>query len=271
MRFPGRTSAAISPTAHYTGEAWAQLGLSHPALRSLEGRAMHLALRPYNTLSTLVGGPSIDAYLQARHAAIDAALDAAIADGRVGQVVEVACGMSPRGWRFAQRHGDAIDYVEADLPGMAARKRDAVAKMGNPTRVVALDALADDGPDSLAALAATLDPGRGLAIVTEGLLNYFPTREVLGMWRRFATVLQGFPHGLHLADVHLGGDNAGPHVHVFTTLLGAFVRGSVHLHPWRAADAERELLAAGFAAAELHRPQRYVRVIEAVTTATSSA
>lgn len=267
---PGRTSAAISPTAHYTGEAWAQLGLSHPALRSLEGRALHLALRPYNVLSTLAGGPSIDAYLQARHAAIDAALDAAITDGRVGQVVEIACGMSPRGWRVAERHGAAVEYIEADLPDMAARKRAALAQIGAPTRVVTLDALADDGPDSLSALARTLDPDKGLAIITEGLLNYFPAREVLGMWDRFARTLRGFPHGLYLADVHLGGDGAGPHAQVFSLLLGAFVRGGVHLHPWTATEAHRRLQDAGFDGAELHRPQRYVRVIEAVT-ATRSA
>lgn len=271
MRFPGRTSAAISPTAHYTGEAWARLGLSHPALRSVEGRALHLALRPYNALSTLVGGPSIDHYLQARHRAIDDALERAIVAGEVGQVVEIACGMSPRGWRFKQAHGDAIEYVEADLPAMARRKRAALAPLGSPTRVVALDALADDGPDSLAALAGTLDPDRGLAIVTEGLLNYFPTPEVQGMWRRFATALQRFPHGRYLADVHLGSENAGPHISVLATLLGAFVRGRVHLHGWTADEARRALEAAGFADARLHRPQRYVRVIEAVTSATSSA
>ncbi len=37
--------------------------------------------------------------------------------------------------------------------------------------VVALDALADSGPQSLAALAKTLDPKVGTAIVTEGLMN----------------------------------------------------------------------------------------------------
>ena len=75
------------------------------------------------------------------------------------QVVEVACGLSPRGWRFAQRYGERITYVEADLPGMAARKRAALDRIGclsDHHRVVAVDALRDDGPDSLATLAETL-------------------------------------------------------------------------------------------------------------------
>ena len=33
---------------------------------------------------------------------------------------------------------------------------------------------------------STLDPARGLAIVSEGLLTYFDEASVLGMWRRFA-------------------------------------------------------------------------------------
>lgn len=272
MQLPRRTSAAISPTAHYTGEAWARLGLSHPALRSSEGRLLHLALRPYNELSRRLGGPTIDQYLQARHAAIDDALTRAIEDGRVGQVVEIACGMSPRGWRFATTHGTKIDYVEADLPGMAARKREAVQKMGNPTRVVELDALADDGPGSLAHLAATaLDPGKGLAIITEGLVNYFPTDAVLGMWHRFAATLGQFPEGLYLSDLHLRSDAHGPQADVLATLLGLFVRGRVHVHPFTPDEATQQLRDAGFDDARLHQPHRYVRVIEAVTTATSSA
>ncbi|MBV8218022.1 MAG: hypothetical protein JO325_06140 [Solirubrobacterales bacterium] len=37
----------------------------------------------------------------------------------------------PRGWRFAERYGDRIAYVEADLPEMARRKRRALERMGS--------------------------------------------------------------------------------------------------------------------------------------------
>ena len=82
-------------------------------------------------------------------------LEDAIRPGHVGQVLEVAAGMSPRGWRFTERHPDLV-YVEADLPDMAARKRAALERIGRPAthRVVELDALAATGPLSLASVAA---------------------------------------------------------------------------------------------------------------------
>ena len=263
----------ISPTAHYTAAVWGAHGLSHPAFVTTEGRALHLALRPTMFALAAAGQPRLEDFLLARHAIIDTLLEEAIAAGRVGQVVEIAAGMSPRGWRFAQRHGDALAYVEADLPGMAARKREALARAGvaegGAHRVVELDALSDDG---LAALAATLDPGRGLAVVTEGLLNYFDRDAVLGLWRRIAATLRGFPDGLYLSDLHLESEAGGRLGRAFAVGLGVFVRGQVHLHFADAAEAERELHAAGFARAVLHRPAAFgfertgaqlVRVVDA--------
>src|SRR5689334_182301 len=201
-----RDSAAISPTAHYTGHVWGRNGLSHPELATLEGRLFFDALQPAMTASRLLGGPTLERMLLARHRIIDELLTEAIDGGRVTQVVEIACGMSPRGWRFAERYGDALTYVEADLPDMAARKRRAleqIGSLGDSHRVVELDALRDDGPDSLAELASTLDRSDGLAIVTEGLLTYFGTDDVRGMWRRFATVGGGFASCLYIADMRI--------------------------------------------------------------------
>ena len=71
----------------------------------------------------------------------------------VSQVIEIAAGMSARGWRFANRYGDAITYVEADLPAMAERKRRALARIGSLSdghRMAEIDARRDEGPRSLA-------------------------------------------------------------------------------------------------------------------------
>jgi O-methyltransferase involved in polyketide biosynthesis len=172
----------------------------------------------------------------------------------VGQVVEVACGLSPRGWRFARRYGQNIVYVEADLPEMAARKRRALERMdslGEHHRVREVDALrADDGPGTLAAIAAELDPDRGLAIITEGLLGYISTDAVDGIWRRFARTLSRFPLGRYISDLHLGG-SVTAEVRVFRLLLSAFVRGRVYLHFSDAREAEAALASAGFASAEV--------------------
>lgn len=246
---------AISPTAHYTGHVWGRNGLSHPELATREGRVLFNALQPMNRMSRATGGPTLEAGLLARHRVIDAVLAEAIDDGAVAQVIEVACGMSPRGWRFSQRYGDKLTYVEADLPAMAARKREALRRMGSLSdshRVVELDALRDDGPESLAAVAETLDPDKGLAIITEGLLTYLDRESVLRLWRRFATGLAGFPIGLYLADLRLSGD-AGRTERAFYVGLSAFVRGRVHMHFADEDEALAALQATGFTRARLHR------------------
>jgi O-methyltransferase involved in polyketide biosynthesis len=248
------SSDRIGPTAHYTGYVWARNGLSHPELETIEGRILFDSLQPAMIASRLAGGPTLEAYLLARHRAIDALLDSAIERGEVGQVVEVACGLSPRGWRFVRRYGENIVYVEADLPEMAARKRRALERMdslGEHHRVREVDALrADHGPGTLAAIAAELDPDRGLAIITEGLLGYISTDAVDGIWRRFARTLSRFPLGRYISDLHLGG-SVTPEVRVFRLLLSAFVRGRVYLHFSDAREAEAALASAGFASAEV--------------------
>ncbi|HSW15330.1 MAG TPA: class I SAM-dependent methyltransferase [Solimonas sp.] len=254
-----RTSAAISPTAHYTGYTWFDHGLSHPALVTPIGRWLYDGLRPLNALFRATGRPTLPGFLLARHRAMDQLLDAAIEEGRVTQVIEIAAGLSPRGWDFKRRHGARLRYIEADLPKMAEHKLRRLERGGllSPGhRVATLDALADEGPQSLAALATKLDPTQGLAIVTEGLLNYFDRAAVEGMWRRFAGVLGQFPQGLYLSDLHLGEANRSVATQAFSAVLSGFVRGRVHLHFDAAAEAEAALQAAGLPGAQLHDPRQ---------------
>jgi O-methyltransferase involved in polyketide biosynthesis len=248
-------SARISPTAHYTGHVWVRNGLSHSELATAEGRLLFEAVRPTMIASRLLGGATLEPYLLARHRAIDALLEQAITEHGITQVLEVACGMSPRGWRFAERHGTRITYVEADLPGMAERKRAALERMGSlgpEHRVEVLDALRDQGPESLAAVAGELDPARGLVIITEGLLGYLDRSSVIGLWQRFATELSRFAHGRYFSDLHVG-EVQTAQVRAFRLVLAGFVRGQVHLHWGTAEDARDQLQHAGFSSAELHR------------------
>jgi O-methyltransferase involved in polyketide biosynthesis len=256
------SSDHISPTAHYTGEVWYRNGLSHPWLATRQGRAMFDAMHPLMRASRALGGPSLESYLLARHTALDALLERAIERDGVAQVLEVAAGMSPRGWRFSSRYGDRLTYVEADLPAMAERKRRALQRIGSLSehhRVVELDALAQDGPRSLGAVTAPLDRDRGLAIVTEGLLGYLPTDAVLGLWTRFARTLHEFPTGGYISDLHLrSAQNSA--VRAFRVALSAFVRGRVYLHFDDAADAEARLRACGFATAAVRPAARYLQI-----------
>ena len=195
-------------------------------------------------------------FLLTRHRLIDLRLDEAIRSGRVGQVIEIASGLSARGWRFNQRYGEALSYIEADLPGMAQRKREALARMGGPQpghRVVDIDALADGGPQSLDAVAASLDRDRGLALITEGLVNYFSEADVRSMWQRFSSLMRQFPEACYWSDIALS-DDMGGRVAPFVSVLSAFVRGRVHLHFRAPTDAEAALRECGFGSARAIDP-----------------
>jgi O-methyltransferase involved in polyketide biosynthesis len=264
-------SGSISPTAHYTGETWVRNGLSHPALGTWQGRLFHGTLALPNAASRSLGGPSLEGMLLARHRIIDALLEQLI-EGGVRQVIEVACGMSPRGWRFAGRYGDELTYIETDLPAMARRKREALARigpLGERHRVADLDALRDGGPGSLEALAGTLDPSAGLAIVTEGLLPYFDDATVAALWGRLARALRPFATGAYLADLRLRRPGRGPGERAFELMLGAFVRGRIHAYPGDEADAEAALLRAGFGRASLYRCDEHPAAGEAAGEAGS--
>jgi O-methyltransferase involved in polyketide biosynthesis len=247
-------SGAISPTAHYTGETWVRNGLSHPELATWQGRLFYDALALPNAASKMLGGPSLGGLLLARHRIIDALLDDLIQRG-VSQVIEAACGMSPRGWRFSERYGDELTYVEADLPAMAKRKREALARMGSlgdHHRVADLDVLRDGGPGSLDALVETMDPAKGLAIITEGLLVYFDDATTEALWARLARALRPFSTGVYLADLRFARPERTVAEHAFEMLLGAFVRSNIHPYRGDEAVAEDALRTAGFERVQLH-------------------
>ncbi|HWT90796.1 MAG TPA: class I SAM-dependent methyltransferase [Solirubrobacterales bacterium] len=259
------SSGAVSPTAHYTGETWVRNGLSHPELATWQGRVLHRALALPIAASRAAGGPTLEGLLLARHRIIDSLLEDLI-EGGVSQVVEAACGMSPRGWRFARRYGDRLTYVEADLPGMARRKREALARIGSPGdrhRVVDLDVLRDGGPDSLDSLAGELDPAQGLVIITEGLLTYFDDETVEALWARLARVLGRFDKGTYLADLRFARPDRGVPERAFDVILGAFVRGKVHAYRGDEVTAEAALREAGFSEARLHRGDEHPAAGEA--------
>jgi O-methyltransferase involved in polyketide biosynthesis len=236
----------ISPTAHYTGYVWFANGFSEPAFATGKGRIYYTSLRAANAIASRTGLPSLDGMLLARHRLIDLRLGQAIDAGEISQIIEVACGLSPRGWRFHQRYGDRITYVEADLPGMLANKQRILRALGGESTTHytrEIDALSET---SIADLCASLDPTRGTAIITEGLINYFDRETVTTMWSRFARSLAKFPRGVYYSDIINEDANRGAIVHAFSRLLGAFVRGRTHIHFADAMETERELDRAGF-------------------------
>jgi O-methyltransferase involved in polyketide biosynthesis len=246
-------SEQVSPTAYATGHMWVRLGLSHPALSTPQGRRLDRAFRIF---LRVIGGASFGNLMLARHLGIDAQLTHAIEEGRVGTVIEIAAGLSGRGVRMMQRYGKRIRYIETDLPQMATLKRDLLDRAGLLSKrhqVLELNALSDKGVHSLAALVKTLDKTKGIAIITEGLMNYLDPDAAKAVWSRIAKNMKLFPHGLYLADGYVRSGNRSVSALLFGAVLSTFVRGRMHIHFNNTAHAVEIMRKAGFRSAALHK------------------
>ncbi|HEY9545890.1 MAG TPA: class I SAM-dependent methyltransferase [Solimonas sp.] len=246
---PREQTARVSPTAYATGYFWFRQGMSHPAFATPQGKKLDRAFRVLTGVTRRLSGFSLDALMLARHKGIDAQLAKAIDSGKVGQVIEIAAGLSPRGWSFMQRYGERLRYIETDLPAMAACKRDILTQTGSLSdrhRIVELDALAESGPDSLATIARQLDPNIGTAIITEGLMNYLDPAAARAVWQRIAETLAGFPLGAYFSDVYFNGRVQHPAVIAFGALLSAFVKGRMHVHFKSPQELTQIMKTAGF-------------------------
>lgn len=128
-----------------------------------------------------------------RHTAIDHLL----AEASYGRVIEIACGFSPRGSRVSADPG--IHYVEMDLPDVIAGKRRQLSSTASGRAV-----LARPNFELRAADINTLDfsaefLGMPTAVVTEGLMMYFPREAQLPIWRGIAKLLAK-TDGVYLFD-----------------------------------------------------------------------
>ncbi len=198
-------TSSISFTAHYTGYVWHHYGLSGREFATAQGRTYYSLLRPFEYLARGLLGTDIKTTLLQRHYLIDRELEKLIASHPRLQVLELACGLSPRGHRFTRRHA-GIRYVEADLPGMVKRKTALLENLGalNARHAVRHCNILDEGtPDSLeAVIAREFSPELPLVVITEGLVNYFELGTISGFWRRLAAALSGFAPGVYLTDIY---------------------------------------------------------------------
>lgn len=268
-------TARISPTAHYTGYVWYRHGLGNAALATKAGAAMYHGLRPaFAVYERVFGRRTLETLLLRRHQVMDHILGQAIAAGRISCVVEIAAGLSPRGLRMMDRYQHlGLTYVEGDLAGMATMKRERLdaASLRRPKHhVETLNALADDGPESLLEIARKYcTPNSGIAVITEGLVNYFDRATVEGIWTRIAKVLGTYPKGLYLSDLHVKDETMGmPLMRGFQAALSTFARGGVHFHYDDAQKAQVAVKAAGFESAALHQPAGFAHVLSLPPTGT---
>ena len=269
---PKRTSSSISFTSTYTGHTWIKYGLSDPALETSQGRVLHALFMPIERALSFFSLPTLNGMLLSRHHSIDSILHSHVSSGRVGAVIEVAAGLSPRGLRFTRQY-PALYYVECDLPSVASQKLSLLTSAGllpsgsssafGRHVVLPVDALAvSSSPDSIAAVARSaltgkLPAGQGVAIVTEGLVQYFSPDVAATIWENVATALRQFPAGgVYVSDLNLDSENGSSVLEsFFKWFLSLLVRGKVHFHFAGVEEAESKLIGYGFTTAHLHDPE----------------
>ena len=263
-----RDTSRISITAHSTGYTWFANGLSPRPFATRPGVFFYHSQRPWMVLANRVLGISdLETGLLQRHLVLDHLLSAAIRDLGVSQVLEPACGLSPRGWRFMRRSlPEGFRYVEADLPGMAERKRGLLARTGDmpPGHVVADCDVFAGGELSLESVAGRhLAPGVPTAVVMEGLVNYFPTPVMTGVWGRVAGILSSLGGGLYLTDnlMHPNGHPMGFLIPAWLRLVAVVARGRMHTHFSGPEEARRTFASAGFSQTLVHAPEDFRGVL----------
>ncbi|WP_180170958.1 class I SAM-dependent methyltransferase [Acinetobacter sp. YH12027] len=159
----------ISFTAHYTGYIWYSMGISHPVFATRKGKFLARLVHPLESWAEKNVGGSMRSTLKQRHAMIDQHLDQLIAQHPQLQVLEIACGLSPRGWNFRTKHPE-IDYRELDLPDMAKIKTQALKQIDpHASEVLTGDIFTQD----FERIFQSFNPERPLVVISEGLINYF--------------------------------------------------------------------------------------------------
>lgn len=252
-------TSSISFTAHYTGYVWHRYGLSDKSFATAQGHTYYTLLRPFEYAARSLLGTDIKTTLLQRHAIIDRELGSLIAAHPNLQIVELACGLSPRGYRFTQQH-PAITYIETDLPGMVARKQPLLAELGSLNtrhRIVTCNILDHDTADSLEnVIGRECQTDRPLVVITEGLVNYFELGTISTVWQRLATLLKSFPTGVYLTDVYpeVEGHRFAGIIKASNNLLRTASRSRFMLHFSSDHSMQAHFMRQGFSSVQVFNP-----------------
>lgn len=255
-------STGISFTALYTGAVWQRNGLSETGLTPPAGHALYSLMTPFEGLSRVIAGGNIRTFLLQRHLIIDQLIADAVDQRGITQVLEIACGLSPRGIRLKRRYPQ-LHVVEADLPSMATRKAAFLAANGlldERHQVRPLDIFADGGPLALErAIEEQFDQTRPLLVITEGLTSYFSLPDISQFWRRLARCLATRPGSAYLTETYLKPESGliGSGLNLLRGALGNMTRAQVSFHFRDGSEASRYLAGLGFDGVEAINPENF--------------
>lgn len=188
----------ISFTAHYTGYIWYKMGISHPLLATSKGKRLAMIAHPIESWGERFVGGSMRTTLTQRHTILDDRLHQLIAQFPDLQVLEIAAGLSPRGWWFRQQYAQ-INYRELDLPEMAKTKQAALKQIDpNSPEVLSVDLFTHDFQNAF----KVFDPQKPLVVISEGLINYFNKNLLKQLIQSIADYGKNFKALHYLTDIY---------------------------------------------------------------------
>ena len=245
----------ISFTAHYTGYIWYSMGISHPVFATSKGKMLAKLVHPLESWAEKFVGGSMRTTLKQRHSMIDQHLIQLIEQHPDLQVLEIASGLSPRGWNFRQKFPN-IDYRELDLPDMARVKTQALQKIDyNSPEVLSVDLFTADFEQAF----QVFDPTRPLVVISEGLINYFNKNMLLQLLHAISHYGQNFKELHYLTDIYPEPvkNKLAKFIWGCSKLLKWMSRSAFSFHFVHPQQAQSFFQQAGFEQANITQPQLY--------------
>ncbi len=269
-----KSTSRISFTAHLTGYTWYANGLSNKVFATFPGAWFYYHLKPFMwSVRKIFDISDLESSLMQRHLIIDHLLEESISKHGVKQVLELACGLSPRGYRFMKENQNKdILYIETDLPGIVNLKRSKLKRIGHNNEkhiILDCDIFSSHGDLCMENIVNKyLKPGIPTAIITEGLIYYFSTDKMKKIWKRILNVLQSFPKSIYLCD-NIPKIVNHPNYYLLKTwgiFLTLAVRGGFYLHFKSDKEAEEAFKNLGFNEVNIHHPESYINCLPISTS-----
>ena len=257
------TGSDLTVTALYTNGAWTRQGFPGAELLcSDEADMVFGAVNGFLRLATIGRSlPDLAASVIQRHAMLDYLLAEELSGARAPQALEIAAGLSPRGVAFATDTGrDDLDYIEADLPEVIARKRELLSRTTAGQDAVFAPGLHFVSTDAERCDLATLvEADRPLTIIAEGLCMYLDCSARRRLWSRVARVMElaGTEGAAFLFDLVPPAEE--PRAGVAGRLLEGLMKAATGGRSFERAGETRDeiisdLKASGFSSVELFEP-----------------
>ncbi|MBJ9985596.1 class I SAM-dependent methyltransferase [Acinetobacter sp. S40] len=245
----------ISFTAHYTGYIWYQMGISHQAFATKKGKSLAALVHPLESWAEKYVGGSMRSTLKQRHTLLDDQLKTLIEQHPQLQVLEIASGLSPRGWWFRQ-HYPKIIYRELDLPDMAQTKQAALQQIEtNAPEMLSVDLFTEEFKQAF----DLFNPSFPLVVISEGLINYFEKPLLAQLVQSIAQYGNQFQELHYLTDLYPEPvkNKLANIIWSSSKLLKWMSRSAFSFHFTTPADVEKFFADNGFNDVEVTQPKSY--------------